>query len=123
MTNRISPPAPSLARNNIGGAIVCRGFSLSDGAHARPGTTLSEALVRAMKNRMALESAGYIKIFAKNPIQAAPPEGDAKRYIVHCGQGRYDVIEGTRLNTEFLSKEEALELTKGFEPPAREPAN
>lgn len=122
MTNRLSPPAPSLARNNIGGAIVCRGFTLSDGGRAKPGSSLSEALVRAMKNRMALESAGYIKIFAKNPI-AAEPVGDAKRYVVHCGQGRYDVIEGSRLNSEFLSKDAALELTKGFEPAAREPAH
>ncbi|MDE2469447.1 MAG: hypothetical protein KGL35_12050 [Bradyrhizobium sp.] len=99
-----------IAPENIGGATVRRRFN-SGGASLLPGAVLSGETVRGMPagNLRALIDAGYIECWPA--AQNAPAGGE--RFAVHVGAGRYDVIEGRRINVEPLSREEATALTEG----------
>lgn len=149
MANKNKLPISTYGRENIGGAIITRSFTLpasapedvrqsGDRTRAKVGAFLSEVCLRAMKNRRALEDNGYLKVAARAPGMAADNSGEVAllksqlaemreqleasggaryRYAYHTGMGKYDVIDGLRLNTSSLTKEEAAEMTKGFEPP------
>lgn len=134
MTNKNSLPHTEVSRKLIGGAIVTRGFdglpadapddvrALGRPNRARVGAQLSAELVGRLTNRRALEDGGYIKMQAPAPI-AAPAkteDGEQKfRFAYHTGTGRYDVVEGIKLNAEHLTKEQAHALCEGFEPPPK----
>lgn len=87
----------------IGGGVVQRRFKIGD----RPvfvGTRLSRGEILAIRNRRTLIGGGAISVYP--PAIAEPGE----RHIVHNGGGRYDVIEGRKLNSGPLSKDEAEDL-------------
>lgn len=94
--------------NEIGGAVVALAFT-RNGERLKPGTRLTRAEFLEIQNGRALVSAGYLKTFP--PPDAAPTTGHP--FIVHRGGGAYDVIVGTRLNAEPLSKDEAEALARG----------
>lgn len=91
---------------DIGGARVRRVFSRGSERLAA-GRILSadDVISIPVANRRALVSAGYIEIFPRAPLQSV-----GERHIVHLGGGRYDIIQGVKLNAEPLSKDDAEEL-------------
>lgn len=95
-----------IAEQDIGGARVRRLFRRGDEALVA-GRMLSaaEVLAFAPANRRALREAGFIEIFPRGPIESV-----GERHIVRLGNGKYDVIQGVRLNAQPLSKEEAEDL-------------
>lgn len=95
-----------IADQDIGGARVRRTFTCGD-ERLLAGHMLSGDEVRniAVANRRALTSAGFIEIFPRGPVETV-----GERHIVHLGSGRYDVIEGKKLNDAPLSKDDAEEL-------------
>ncbi len=89
---------------DIGGGVVQRRFNISD----RPvmvGTRLSRDDILAIRNRRTLVGGGFIAIHPP-----APSSEPNERHLVHNGGGRYDVIEGRKLNDRALTKEEAEDL-------------
>ena len=88
------------------GAIVRRAFRSGDTV-VPPNTILSAAELAAMpiSNRRCLASAGNIDVF---PIVFDDAGHDL--FLMHIGHGRFDVIEGRRLNVEPLTKDEARAL-------------
>ncbi len=107
-------------------------------ARARVGRYIPSDVLLRMKNRRELESAGYIRLTSMRPggadgsaqlaaalarcaeLEKQLAQGGAAgfRYAIHTGLGRYDVIEGLRLNPAPLNKEEAHALCAGRTPPA-----
>lgn len=88
---------------DIGGGVVVRRFSIGD----RPvfvGTRLSRGDILAIRNRRTLIGGGMIAIHPPTIAERA------ERHIVHNGGGRYDVIEGRKLNAGPLTKDEAEDL-------------
>jgi len=73
-----------------------------DGRKAMPGEPIGRAEAARLPpgNRRALEANGKVRWFAE-------PEGEMRRWRVPAGSGRYDVVEGARLNDEPLSREAA----------------
>jgi hypothetical protein len=98
---------------NIGGAVVRRTFKLGD-KHVFSGHPLTRDQVLAIPvtNRRALVEKGQIEIFPR-------PQGWSK-HVVSTGFGRYDVIEGLRINSDPLTREEAYALA-GVQAPAETP--
>lgn len=105
-------------------------------ARAAVGRHIPSDILLRMKNRRALEDSGYIKLTAMAPgagvdsssqlasalarlaelekekAQGSFGAASGDRYAVHTGMGRYDVIEGRKLNAEPMTKEAAAELCK-----------
>ncbi len=103
--------AARLKENDIGGGIVRTAFRM--GARyliANTKLTAQEVMSINPANRMSLIDKGYLAVWPK--IDAAPA-AKGERFTVHTGGGRYDVIEGRRLNEDSLSKEEAHALSEG----------
>lgn len=89
----------------IGGGVVRRRFSLA-GEVMLAGRELTGAQIRAMTtaNRKALLRAGFLDVW---PVHSGP-SGD--RFVVNLGFGKFDVVEGRKLNSEPLTKEQATAL-------------
>ena len=100
------------ANEQIGGAIVRRAFFRGTES-VKAGTILTPDEVAAMpiSNRRALASAGVI-----DPFPAVDAGHDL--FLMHVGHGRFDVIEGRRLNAEPLTKDEARALLARRSPDA-----
>lgn len=99
--------------NDIGGALVIFPFTISDGdgvRKARPGEKLTEEQVRAMPraNLKALKASGKLHVIGKAESERASP---AQIFVVHRGSGKYDVIEGVKINDEPITKEQAEALS------------
>jgi hypothetical protein len=96
---------------DIAGARVRQTFQtiLKDGRQRRyrANEHLTREEVLAMNNRRALYSAGYIEPYPQQHV-AAPAATD--RFIVQVAPGKFNVIAGTRLNDEPLSKQAAQKL-------------
>lgn len=95
---------------DIGGATVRRLFNRI-GDPVRVGMVLSreEVLRFPSSNRQSLIDGGYIAIFPPAPEVLAPPT--AELHIVSRGFGKFDVIDGTKINGDPLeSREEAEAL-------------
>lgn len=93
---------------HIGGATVRRLFNRIDNP-VRVGQTLSreEVLAFPAANRQSLIDGGYLYIHP--PVPAAAVKGEI--HIYSRGFGKFDVIEGRKINAEPLeSKEEAEAL-------------
>ncbi len=103
------------ANEQIGGAIVRRAFFRGTES-VKAGTILTPDEVAAMpiSNRRVLASAGVIDLFPAIPDDA--PGHDL--FLMHVGHGRFDVIEGRRLNAEPLTKDEARALLARRSPDA-----
>ena len=124
MVNRMAPPSPAAAMNDIGGAIVRRPFTLADG-YVKAGHVFNEEEVRswAPGNRRALVSGGFVQIYPKlgGPVLSAAATSGAlpalERHAVHRGMGKYDVIEGFVVATS-VSKDAADALIEEKSPKA-----
>ena len=102
-----------LPAHQIGGAYVRRRVTI--GTETRgPGDTLTreEVLEIPASNRNAMLNLKIIELFPSAPR----PEG-ARRYAVHMGMGKWDVIEGWKLNDEPLTREDAEKLVSPDERP------
>src|SRR5882672_6898954 len=99
----------------IGGAIVRRPFNSPGIAEAlgqassyiKNGTRLTPELLATMvsSTRNTLIERGALYCWPKD-VSAAP----AERFVVDRRFGRFDVIEGRKVNADYLSKEEAKAL-------------
>lgn len=95
-----------LGMNEIGGGIVRRRFNTANGA-IPAGHKLTSGEIKAMPpgNRRALIENRFLEVW---PIGNAPAGGE--RHIVNLGFGKFDVVEGRKLNDKPLTKDEAEEL-------------
>lgn len=101
-----------LREGEIGGGTVRRTFKFGD-EQVFSGKTLTADQILGMpiNNRRALIEKGYISVYPKAPdAPAAKREAKGERHVVSAGFGRFDVIEGVKLNEASLSKDEAMEL-------------
>lgn len=97
----------ALRDEQIGGGVVLRRFT--NGANpVVVGTRLSREEILGIKNRRTLIGSDAISVYPRAP--EAEPTAPGERHIVHNGGGRYDVIEGRKLNSGPLSKDEAEDL-------------
>lgn len=110
--------------NQIGGARVQRGFNMG-GKRLLSGHNLTGDEVRSIPhaNRVALVEKGFLVLW---PVDAGngpgqQPAGNV-RFVRPIGFGRYDVIEGRKLNDEYLDKESAYALA-GIEMPPEKAVN
>lgn len=121
MANRRTAPVPVTgdAQRDIGGAIVRRRFSQS-GKELTNGMVLSPGEVENMNpnNRRALQDNGFIQIFpkpARSHLEADLNAVPMQRHAISIGFGKWDVIEGRKVNAEPLTREQAYALAKPVE--------
>jgi hypothetical protein len=90
----------------IGGGVVRRRIGVAGGDGVLAGTRLTREQVLAMPvaNRRAMISTGHISVWPLNE------QVGGERFAVHLGFGKYDVVEGRKLNAEPLTKEQAEAL-------------
>jgi hypothetical protein len=102
-----------LASHQIGGAYVRRRFDLGTETKVS-GQTLTREQVLAIPtaNRNALLSQKIIELYPVAPLA----EGQ-RRFVIHMGMGKFDVIEGRKLNDEPLSRAEAEAMVSPEERP------
>ena len=85
-------------------------FSMGE-RKVRPGEKLTEAEVRAIPraNLNSLRDSGYLQIYPKQDVAIAAELAPivTTRFAIHRGCGKYDVIEGVKLNENILTKAEA----------------
>ena len=100
-----------LKQYGCGGGVVRTAFRMGT-QWVKSGTRLTADQIMSMnsRNRMALIERGCIAVWPKGGDE---PISKGKRYAIHVGGGRYDVIEGRRLNEASLTREEAQTLTEG----------
>jgi hypothetical protein len=96
-----------IADSDIGGARVRMGFSHGN-RRVVAGEHLSAAEVKAIRNRHALQNAGYIECY---PVSAVPRSA-LDRFIVQVAPGKFNVIAGQRLNEAPLTRKAAERLAK-----------
>lgn len=91
--------------DGAGGAYVLR-----ECCGRKPGETLTRAELSTfnLSNLIALVKQEKLRVWPMAP--GASPQGPAERIAVHRGSGKYDVIEGVKLNDEPLSRAEAEAL-------------
>lgn len=106
MVNRMAPPQSTAGRNDIGGGIVRRPFLFGE-KQLMAGDRLTEEQVRSIpvNNRNALRDSNFLSIFPKSPDRSG------QVFVIHRGMGKYDVIDGVKINDEPLTKEEAEALS------------
>lgn len=97
----------------IGGGTVRRAFTRA-GKTIPSGTKLSRAEILAIppSNRRVLIDMGSISVHGPIPAAAkgGKPEAAGERFVIACANGRYDVIEGRRLNPKPLTLKQAEKL-------------
>jgi len=103
-----------IKEKDIGGASVRKVFSMRQ-EMVMPGTDLSRETLLAMtvNNRQSLIDNGYIVIYPPHPIQ-----GNGEVFVYSRGFGKFDVLEGHKVNEEPLTKEEAEALAAQMRPGA-----
>lgn len=95
-----------IGSKEIGGGFCRRSFTVN-GERLKVGAKLSAELINSWPNKRTLIDAGFVAVY--------PPSGEqrpiySERHVVSRGGGRYDVIEGIKVNDGLISKEEAEEL-------------
>ena len=91
----------TLPERLIGGGYVRRKFNgLSSGHHL----TREEIMAMPISNRRAAISLGMIDVYPQ------APGGPGERFVVNRGFGKFDVIEGKKLNDDALDKDTARVL-------------
>jgi hypothetical protein len=93
----------------IGGGIVRRRFS-HNGEYLLAGQRLSAETINRMHNGRALITSGRIVVYPKVEQSAAPDKEPRERHVVGGIGGRWDVIEGRKINERHLTREEAERL-------------
>ena len=98
----------------IGGGVVARPFDMG-GVRLKTGTQLTAEQIMGIRrtNRRVLIENGHLRVWPAH----APAEGMV-RHVIGRGAGKFDVIEGVKLNDAPLSKEEALALAGAPAEPA-----
>ena len=98
-----------ISTDDIAGGKVQQAFRMGD-RYLMRGTALSrEEICRIpTQNRNALIDKGYIHVQLKGVESAVAGE----RFVVSLGFGRFDVVEGKKLNDKHLSREAAYALAK-----------
>jgi hypothetical protein len=97
-------PMLLIGSNEIGGGYVRLAFTDSERRY-KPGQPLTAAQIKAFHNHRRMIDIGKIAVYPP-----APSAGLADRHIVSIGFGRFDVIEGRKLNNKRLTKDEAEAL-------------
>lgn len=95
-------PGPAV----VGGARVKRPMTVF-GLRLLPGYVMTAEEVNAIphNNRLAMISNGYIEVWS-----GVPEAEKTKRFVISLGFGKYDVIEGRKLNDGAMTKDEANAL-------------
>ena len=98
-----------ISTDDIAGGKVQQAFRCGD-RYLMRGTVLSrEEICRIpTQNRNALVDKGYIHL----QLRGLDTEVKGERFVVSLGFGRFDVVEGTKLNDAHLSREAAYALAK-----------
>lgn len=97
----------ALGASDIGGGIVRRRFTIGDrDVVFGDRLTAADILAIPLSNRRALVERGHLSVYPPSG-QAADP---ADRHIANLGFGKFDVIEGRKLNSSPLTKDEAEAL-------------
>jgi hypothetical protein len=107
--------------DHIAGGRVTRTFRMN-GKQLFAGHMLTreELLRMPAQNRNAMVENGYMTVWPKEAVASEPAASE--RHVSHSGFGKYDVIEGRKLNDAPLTREEAHALA-GLPPPAGNGAN
>lgn len=102
----------NLVAEDIGGGVVMKAFRGTGGEMVLAGTRLTEEQVRAMPraNRESLVDNHRLHILSKSQASVGPLSADTQVFTVHLGGGKYNVIEGVKINDEPITKEEAEAL-------------
>lgn len=99
-----------IADQDIGGARVRRTFTRGDHRYKMGDMlTRDDVLNIAVANRRALSDSNFIEIY---PRAAAAPLPNMQRFVIGTGDGRFNVIEGYKINEKPLSKDEAQKLAR-----------
>ena len=103
-----------VALDQLGGGVVRRRFSRG-GEIILAGHVFSGEELRSFRsaNLRALIDKGVIEVWPKHAI--AGERG--ARFPIHQGFGKYDVVEGRKLNTEPLTREQAQALVTSASAP------
>jgi hypothetical protein len=93
------------------GGVVLRTVTTARG-RLKPGTEISpdEALSWPIANKRALEEGQAVRWHSLATGASRHASDASGRHVVNRGFGKFDVIEGTVINAEPLSKEEAEAL-------------
>ena len=92
-----------LGSNEIGGGYVRLGFTDATRRY-KMGEQLTAAQIKSFHNHRRMIDIGKIAVYPPAPA------GKSERHVVSTGFGRFDVIEGHKLNDRALTKDEAEEL-------------
>lgn len=101
---------------DIGGGVVRRLFRAGEVTY-HVSTRLPGALIQGWRNHRALIGQGFIDVWPRADLaggteEAATAGSPPSRVVVNIGFGKFDVIEGRKLNDKPLNKEEATALAK-----------
>lgn len=96
-----------IGSNEIGGGYVRLAFSDATRRY-KVGEALTAAQIKSFHNHRRMIDIGKIAVYP--PAPAAVVMKHHPRHVVGTGFGRFDVIEGLKLNDKPLTKEEAEEL-------------
>lgn len=107
-------PNQMLPMHQIGGAYVRRRCTIGGVVRIANSAPLTGDEVRAIPpaNLKAFVSIGTLELY---PLPPLPP--DMQRFCFHMGMGKFDVIEGYKLNPQPLTRAEA----EGLLPPDQKP--
>ncbi len=102
-------PIP-IHHTQIGGGRVERPFTMGDRTLPR-GTVLTREQIVGIRtaNRSSLIDKGYLMVWPREALSSGQPvvTEPQERHVVNIGFGRWNVIEGRKLNQEPLDKESA----------------
>ena len=103
--------AIQLHPNDMGGGRVLRTFRMGEEQLMR-GRELTGEQVRSMRhaNRTSLIEKGFLMVWPKHTGAAADAPVGHVRFIKPLGFGKYDVVEGRKVNEEPLDREAAHQL-------------
>lgn len=108
---------------DMGGAVICRAFKFGESYVQRgmPDITREQLQRMPAANLNALIDKGFLSPYPMRPAGERSTEG-MDRHVVSLGFGRFDVVEGKKLNDEPLSKEAAHALAgKELQAPQADP--
>src|SRR6266498_756262 len=99
---------------DIANGMVERSFRLGDRI-LRRGEPVSHEDIRniPIANRNALIDKGYLRVVPKRVLDAVAQLGvsaEAEKFVVSLGFGRFDVVEGRKINAAPVDRETAYEL-------------
>src|SRR6266566_2964134 len=95
---------------DIGGAQVLRTFVFGDRRMFAGLKLAADELAKIpTNNRNALIDAKYIHVWPRDVVSGGLPDEHKECHVVARGFGKYDVVQGKRLNKAALTREQAHE--------------